>query len=156
MHVAELPLVPLLPGEFAPVPAEAAPGDPLTPLVPLVAFAVPVPFAPFAPVPVAPGEPLVALVPVVAFALPEPFAPAPDAAVPAPAAAPAAPAPAALAATGIERASMIALHFKILYVTVGLLVGGSPSSIAAKRRGSGNNGRSCSYFWSRNLFRSRE
>jgi hypothetical protein len=62
MHVAELPLVPLLPGEFAPIPAEAAPGEPSTPLVPLVAFA-----------------------------LPEPFAPAPDAPVPAPAAAPAGP-----------------------------------------------------------------
>jgi hypothetical protein len=97
IQVAALPLVPLLPGEFAPIPAEAAPGEPSPPLVPLVAFAFPVPFAPFAPVPVpvAPGEPLVALVPLVAFALPEPFAPVPDAPVPAPAAAPAAPAPAA-------------------------------------------------------------
>jgi hypothetical protein len=75
MHVAALPLVPLLPGEFAPVPAEAAFGEPLTPLVPLVAFALPVPLAPFAPVPVpvAPGDPLAALVPLVAFALPEPY-----------------------------------------------------------------------------------
>jgi hypothetical protein len=46
IQVAALPLVPLLPGEFAPIPAEAAPGEPSTPLVPLVVFAFPVPFAP--------------------------------------------------------------------------------------------------------------